>query len=377
MLTLPAARWTHPEFIRRLAVTFAVLALYRVGSNVPLPGIDAALLYAQAPMRGSGAYIGLVSIMTLGMTPLLSALILVEMTKTFWPGFCAWAAVPRKAHRIEIAAVAGALLIAALQAGGLALALEQVVGLVPEPGFGFRAGVVVSLMAAMAVLIWLAAVISQHGIGHGFWILLAAPLIVTLTQRVIERAGDFGPAGPTGIALTVLMLAVSIAVLAALLNAKPPLSEPTEPAWASILGFALVTWVVTGAWVAVALLAPEYAPPFEQVSLYDALLLLSLVCVVLVVVMRRRSLGSATGASAAAAAMPLAGALVGLVVFGMVLSHISHAPLLIPPTKVLLLAAAGLIVLQGMARPEYEPAATPSTSTPSNSGAVSPPDPQS
>ena len=365
MLTLPAARWTQPEFTRRIAVTLAVLALYRAGSQVPLPGLDVGLLLLQAPSRGSGAYIGLVSIMTLGMTPLLSALILVEMTKTFWPRFSAWAAVPRNGRRIEQATVAAALVLAALQASGLAL--EDVVGLVPDPGFGFRAGVVISLTAATAVLVWLAAVISQHGIGHGFWILLVAPSIATASQRVIDRAGEFGASGPTTIGLTALLLVVSIAVLAALLKAKPPLTEPTEPAWVNILGFALAGWVVTAAWVALVLVAPEYAPPFEQVAAHDVFLVLSLLGMALVAGLRRRSLRMVSGA----AAVPLVAALIGLVVFGTVLSHISDASLILPPTKVLLLAAAGLIVLDGWARPEFEPAALPT------SGTASTPNPQS
>jgi hypothetical protein len=372
MPILPAARWDPPELVRRLVVSLGVLALYRVGSQVPLPGIDAGLLFAQAPLRGSGAYIGLVSIMTLGMTPLLSALILVEMTKTFWPSFTVWAAVPRNERRIELVAVVGALGLAALQAGGLAIALEDVVGLVPQPGFGFRLGVVVSLTAATAVLIWLAAVISRHGVGHGFWILLIAPHLITATQRATEQANAFDTTGPASIALTGLLLAVSVAVLATLLSAKPPLTEPTEPAWVSILGFALAGWVVTGAWVALALLAPEHAPPFEQAVAHEAFFLLCLVGMALVAGLRQLSLRKLNRAAPPAAAMVLVAALTGLVAFGTALSHISDAPLLLPPTKVLLLAAAGLIVLHGLARPEFEPAATLSTS-----GAASTPDPQS
>lgn len=371
MLTLPAPRWTQPELVRRIAVTLAVLALYRAGSQVPLPGLDVGLLLAQAPARGSAAYIGLVSIMTLGMTPLLSTLILVEMTKTFWPGFSAWATLPRNGRRIEQAAVVGALALAALQAGGLAVALENVVGLVPDPGFGFRAGVVVSLTAATAVLVWFAALISQYGIGHGFWILLVAPLLATASQRAIDRAGEFGAAGPMTIALTCLLLVVSIAVLATLLKAKPPLTAPTEPAWANILGFILAGWVVTAAWVAMVLVAPERAPPFEQVAAHDTFLLLCLMGIALVAALRRRSLRTENGAGAPAAALPLIAALIGLVAFGTMLSHISGASLILPPTKVLLLAAAGLIVLDGFARPEFEPASLPT------SGAASPSNPQS
>lgn len=370
MLTFPSARWDQPELVRRIAVTLAALALYRAGSQVPLPGLDAGLLLTQAPARGAGAYVELVSIMALGMTPLLSALILVEITRTFWPSFSAWAAVPRNGRRLEQATVAGALVLAALQAGGLGIALEDVVGLVPDPGFGFRTGVVVSLTAATAVLIWLAAVISRHGVGHGFWILLVAPLIASASQRAIDRAGEFGASGPTTLALTGLLLVVSIAVLATLLKAKPPQAEPTEPAWGTLLGFALGGWLVTAAWIVMVLVAPERAPPFEQVAAQDTLLLLSLAAMALVVALRRRSLQKASGA--AAAAMPLVAALIGLVVFGTALSHISDAPLLLPPTKVLLLAAAGLIVLHGLARPEFEPAATLSTS-----GATSTSDPQS
>ncbi len=72
-----------------------------------------------------------------------------------------------------------------------------------------------------------------------------------------------------------------------------------------------------------------------------------------------------------AAAMPLIAVLIGLVVFGTLLSHISGASLILPPTKILLLAAAGLIVQEGVARPDIEPATLPSP------GVVTTPDPQS
>ncbi len=287
-LPCPPPGWTPPELVRRIAVTLAVLALFRAGSHVPLPGLDVGLLFLNAGTRGSVVTLGLVSIMTLGITPLLSALILVEITKTFWPRFSAWAGAPRNGRRIEQAAVAAALALAALQATGLAIALEDVVGLVPEPGFAFRAGIVVALTAATAVAIWLAAVITQHGIGHGFWVLLVAPLLATASQSVVERASDYGTAGATSIAMSGVLLVASIAPLAALCKARPGLGGPADAAWCSILGLTLAGWLVTGVWVAIVLIAPEHAPPLEQVASHDGFLLLGLGGMALVAALRSR-----------------------------------------------------------------------------------------
>jgi preprotein translocase subunit SecY len=171
------------ELATRVAVTLGALAIYRLGAALPLPGVGAAALHG----RGFRA-IDLASVVTLGVVPLISALMYVEIARLLSRRFNDWAAIPVNARRINRWALAGALLMAALQAYGIAVGIEGFPGAVANPGPEFRLAAVTTLVGGTAVLAWLAALISRYGVGSGLWVVAITPWLASLPASVGELA---------------------------------------------------------------------------------------------------------------------------------------------------------------------------------------------
>ncbi len=204
---------------RRLFITIGVLLLYRLGCQIPLPGLD-----PQAISRFLGApWMSLerLSIFALGVTPILSVLLIVEVVKLAFPALARWeAADERKAARLHRATQIAALVVAAFQGLGIAHALELAPGLVDDPDWTFQAGIVATFVAATALLGWLGERITLRGLGHGFWLLLVAPYltklphaaaaIVELLRQGVVSQGDILVV--IGCSLAAVALIVSLAM---------------------------------------------------------------------------------------------------------------------------------------------------------------------
>jgi preprotein translocase subunit SecY len=172
------------EFLRRVAVTAAALAVYRLGCQIPLPGLDPHTLADVS--ASSGLATERVSIFALGIWPLITVMILVEIAKTLFPSLRRWElAEPRHSARLSGIIIALALAMTAMQAFGYAGALADVATLVEQPGAWFRISCVVTLVAALALLIGLARVIDRDGIGHGVWLLFLASVLSDVPKRVL------------------------------------------------------------------------------------------------------------------------------------------------------------------------------------------------
>src|SRR5262249_24343637 len=145
-----------PSPTQRIAVTLGVLAIYRLGCYLPMPGVDPAWL---ARFQGAAwATAERSSIFALGVTPIISALMLLEVARLLSSRFNAWAgASPANPRRVDRSVVAGSLLLAAGQAIGIAINLEQMSNVVAQPGLEFRLGLVATMVGSTALLAWLAA----------------------------------------------------------------------------------------------------------------------------------------------------------------------------------------------------------------------------
>jgi hypothetical protein len=343
-----------PDLPRRVGVTLTALAVYRIGSWVPLPGVDISALLTPETVHSTA--IPRLSIMALGVAPFLSALILVEVAMIVVPSLRAWStARPERKAQIDGWAFVLALAIAASQANGIAVALEQIHGLVSSPGLAFRAGVVTSLVAGSAFLLWIAALITRAGIGSGFWILVAVPYVVSFSEALLVQASLWGPAGVVTIALTLGLLALSTAVLAALLKAAPPLARIDELPWAPILGFAAANWLLVVPVLALWLLGADIgALDVSGLLQSQAAILLPVVTVPLIVVLRRRSVGMPFSL---AAAMPLAVAFAVLAGAATALAVLPAQPLFPGAAVLVTLAALGLVIV------DAERAAQPGAAT--------------
>jgi preprotein translocase subunit SecY len=204
-----------PELIPRVAVTLAALAAYRLGAYLPLPGIDITALVGLYQSGGFVPAVERISVVALGVMPIVSALLLVEVACLVSGRFNVWAGASADNARVERYVFIGAPLLAAIQAYEVANALENAGGLVPEPGLAFRLTIVATLVAGTAVLMWLATLISRHGLGSGIWLLLLTPYVADLPRMVIVML-EILRTGGTSAAVPVAVLACTVAAVVVL-----------------------------------------------------------------------------------------------------------------------------------------------------------------
>lgn len=235
-------------FYQRLAVTAAVLAAYRVGCHLPVPGLASDTV---AGLIGpGGAAVARLSIFALGIMPLLSVLIFAELLKTIAPDIRRWEhASPRNRDRFRYALVGLALLVAAVQGAGVAGALEDVSGLVLEPGSYFRLVCTATLVAGAALVIALAGVIDRAGLGSGLWLLFLAPALAELAPNLaaIADAYDRGTYPLLSVVLGALFTAFTVAAVAGIVLAARG-SEAVSAAcvWPLLIAYALMAWLLVG-----------------------------------------------------------------------------------------------------------------------------------
>lgn len=221
-----------PRDPSRWAVTAGALALFWWGSRITLPGLDPEAL-ARMPSVSAER----LSIFALGVTPILTAAVLVEMARLTIPPLARWTAAS-SANADVLARVfrVVALILAMIQAIGLAPAFERIDGLVAEPGGEFQLTVVLVLVGATAFLIWLAGVITNLGVGDGLLLLLAAPVVARLPSAA-QILFESVEAGAVSEGLLALGLGLTLAAVVALVA----VSRTREAAgkldvWAPLLG---------------------------------------------------------------------------------------------------------------------------------------------
>lgn len=218
MTLIQRATASNSEFVTRLAVTLGALAVYSLGAHLPLPGIDVAPLLR---MQFSHATAERVSVFALGVSPVISVMLLVEIARLVSKGFNDWAyASPANARRLDHYVLIGSVLLAAVQGYGLATALEAVTDIVAEPGLPFRLAIMVTLAASTALIVWLAAAISSYGLGSGVWTLLLVPSLAGLPTAALAlinavQAGIMSGAS-VAVAAAVILVALAIIVMLAL-----------------------------------------------------------------------------------------------------------------------------------------------------------------
>lgn len=231
-------------------VTLAALVVYRAGCLLPVPGLNSAAITALMTSTGLGTgAVERVSIFALGVMPLLSAMILAEVAKIVFPRFRAWSIA--NAAYLKRLLEASAIALAGVQSFGIAYALEDVAGIVVEPGVGFRLSTVLTMVAGTAFLIWLADLISRRGIGHGFWILLSAPVLAKLPHMVLGvlELVSQGAISQFAVLLFAAFIVLGTAAVVALAKADGGEEFADFPngsvgPWPPILAYAMLGWLL-------------------------------------------------------------------------------------------------------------------------------------
>ena len=191
----------------RLFFLIGALIVYRIGSFIPVPGIDPVVLEdlfksQQGGILGmfnmfSGGALSRFSVLALGIMPYISASIIMQLMTVVSPTLEALKKEGESGRRkITQYTRYGTLVLALFQAVGISFALESQANLVMDPGFLFRITAVVSLVAGTMFLMWLGEQITERGIGNGISIIIFAGIAAGLPQAIggtleLTRTGTF------------------------------------------------------------------------------------------------------------------------------------------------------------------------------------------
>jgi preprotein translocase subunit SecY len=180
---------------RRLVFLLLALVVYRIGTHIPVPGIDPAQL--QQLFKGqqggilslfnmfSGGALSRFTVFALGIMPYISASIIMQMMTYVVPSLEALKKEGESGRRrITQYTRYGTLGLGIFQSLGIALALEGSPGLVISPGMGFRLTAMVSLTAGTMFLMWLGEQITERGLGNGISILIFGGIAAGLPNAI-------------------------------------------------------------------------------------------------------------------------------------------------------------------------------------------------
>ena len=173
----------------RIIFTIAILAVYRFGTFVPLPGIDPEQLkiMMEGNQKGllgmfnvfAGGAVSRMAIFALGIMPYISSSIIVQLltgVSDYFKNLKEQGEVGRK--KITQITRYGTVLIACLQGYGVSVGLENAGNLVIEPGMSFRIITTISLVAGTTSLMWLGEQITLRGVGNGISLIILKNLAV-------------------------------------------------------------------------------------------------------------------------------------------------------------------------------------------------------
>ena len=185
----------YGDLRRRLVFLLLALVVYRIGTHIPVPGIDPNQL--QQLFEGqeggilnlfnmfSGGALSRFSIFALGIMPYISASIIMQLMSYVVPSMEALKKEGEAGRRkITQYTRYGTLGLAVFQSLGIAVALESSAGLVNAPGIGFRVTAMVSLTAGTMFLMWLGEQITERGLGNGISIIIFAGIAAGLPQSI-------------------------------------------------------------------------------------------------------------------------------------------------------------------------------------------------
>ena len=208
---------------KRLWFTLAALLVYRLGTHIPLPGLNPEA-YAQAFRGQAGGILGLfnmfsggaverMAIFALGIMPYISASIIVQLMTSVVPSLEALKKEGEQGRKIINQYTRyGTVLLGTLQAYGIAVGLESGNGLVVDPGWFFRISTVVTLLGGTMFLMWLGEQITARGIGNGISLIIFAGIVAALPTALAGTL-ELGRTGALSTPLILMVIVVAIAVI--------------------------------------------------------------------------------------------------------------------------------------------------------------------
>lgn len=214
------------ELKKRLWFVLGALVVYRLGTYIPVPGIDPQAL-AQIFAQHQGGVLGMfnmlaggalsrMTIFALAVMPYISASIIIQILTVAVPAFAALKKDGEAGRRkINQYTRYGTVILAAVQGYGISVGLENMTGpsgsAVIDPGWYFRFTSTVTLVGGTMFLVWLGEQITQRGIGNGISLIIFTGIVASL-PAALGQTFELGRTGAlsTGIILMVVITALAL-----------------------------------------------------------------------------------------------------------------------------------------------------------------------
>ncbi|MBI4665563.1 MAG: preprotein translocase subunit SecY [Nitrospinae bacterium] len=191
-----------PELKNRVLFTLGMLAVYRIGSHIPVPGVEtAALADFFRNMSGTmfqffdmftGSNFSNATIFALGIMPYISSSIIIQLLTVVVPTLEKLKKEGEQGQKkITQYTRYGAVALASIQGFGICLWLESLKSpagqlVIANPGWGFRILTVVTLAAGTAFLMWLGEQITERGIGNGISLIIFSGIVADMPTALIQ-----------------------------------------------------------------------------------------------------------------------------------------------------------------------------------------------
>lgn len=210
------------ELKKRIWFTLGALIVYRLGTYIPLPGIDPAALaqvfkQQQSGILGvfdmfAGGAVGRMAIFALAIMPYISASIIIQLMTSVSPQLEALKKEGERGRQtINQYTRYGTVFLAALQGYGIAVGLEGAQNVVIDPGMFFRATTVITLVGGTMFLMWLGEQITSRGVGNGISLIIFSGIVAQLPHAIAGTL-ELGRQGAisTGIILFLMVMIVAV-----------------------------------------------------------------------------------------------------------------------------------------------------------------------
>ncbi|MCG8689749.1 MAG: preprotein translocase subunit SecY [Minwuiales bacterium] len=214
------------ELKKRIWFTLGALIVYRLGTYIPIPGIDPVVMQDVFQQNAGGVLgmfdvfaggaLGRMTIFALNVMPYISASIIMQLMTTISPTLEQWKKEGEQGRKkINQYTRYGTVLLAALQGYGIAVGLESLQSsagqAVAEPGFFFRFTTVVTLTGGTLFLMWLGEQITARGVGNGISLIIFSGIVAELPSALVGtlelgRTGALRPALIIGLIVMVVLV---------------------------------------------------------------------------------------------------------------------------------------------------------------------------
>ncbi len=208
----------------RILFTIMMLCVYRLGTYIPLPGIDAQSLQTlmQSKQSGilgmlnifSGGAIKRMAIFALGIMPYISSSIIIQLltgVSEYFKNLKNQGEIGRK--KITQYTRYGTVLLATVQGYGISVGLESSSNVVIDPGVFFRLTTVITLVAGTIFLMWLGEQITQRGIGNGISLIIFSGIVAEI-PRALAATFELGRTGALSVPIILMIFVLLLSTVA-------------------------------------------------------------------------------------------------------------------------------------------------------------------